>query len=185
MFNEPLRRQLEAEVRDKIKAASDLSHIRSQEQVRLAESNSARTLQLQEMETERARHEVAKEKLRHEKALEGQQIEAGAANQLLQSTKQHAVLEQERTTRRLAAEVKALEVEEQMLMKRAEQALRKEILPVEQVSEIATALSKMFQGANLSIFGSDSELLASVLPIVNLLTDRVRQAVVSNKAESE
>ncbi len=185
IVDEELRRQLEAEVRDKIKATSDLSRIRTQEQVHLAQASSARALQLQEMETERARHEVAKEKLRLQKALEGEQIEAEAANQLLQSTKQLKVLEQERTTRRLAAEVKALEVEEQMLMRRAEQALRKEILPVEQVSEIATALSNMFQGANLSIYGSDSELVASVLPIVNLLTDRVRQAVVSNRVEGE
>jgi hypothetical protein len=183
IVDEVLRRQLEAEVRDKIKATSDLSQIRTQEQVQMAQASSVRTLQLQEMETERALHEVTKEKLRLQKALEGEQIEAEAANQLLQSTKQREVLEQERTTRRLAAEVKALEVEEQMLMRRAEQALRKEILPVEQVSEIATALSSMFQGANLSIYGSDSDLVASVLPVVNLLTDRVRQ--VSNRREGE
>ncbi len=130
IVDEVLRRQLEAEVRDKIKATSDICRrIRTQEQVQLAQASSARTLQLQEMETERARHEVAKEKLRLQKALEGEQIEAEAANQLLQSTKQREVLEQERTTRRLAAEVKALEVEEQMLMKRAEQSLRTENPP--------------------------------------------------------
>ncbi len=207
IVDDELRRQLEAEVRDKIKATRELSQIRTQEQIRLAKASSDRALKLQETETERARHEVAMEKLqmqraeetetertRHEgdmeklqkqRALEQEQIEAGAAKQLLQSTKQHEVLEQERTTRQLATEVKALEVEEQMLLRQAEQALRMEILPVDQVSKIAAALSHMFQGANLSIYGSDSEFAATVLSAVTLLTDHMRQAAVPNGGESK
>jgi regulator of protease activity HflC (stomatin/prohibitin superfamily) len=130
IVDEELRRQLEAEVRDKIKATSELSQIRTHERLQLAQINAARDIRLQEIETERADHEVAKEKLRLQKELDAEQIEAHAETQLLQSIKRRDVLEQERTTRQLAAEVKALEVEEEMLSKRAEQGLRKEILVI-------------------------------------------------------
>lgn len=182
IVDEELRRQLEAEVRDKIKATSELSQIRTNERLQLAQINAARDIRLQEMETERANHEVAKEKLRLQKVLHKEQIEADAETQLLQNSKRRDVLEQERRTRELAVEVKALEVEEQMLSKRADQTLRKEVLVIEQVSEIATALSRMFQGANLSIYGSDSEFIAAVLPAVKLVTDHMRQAVTTSNA---
>jgi uncharacterized membrane protein YqiK len=177
IVDEELRRQLEAEVRDRIKVTSDLSQIRTQEQVQRAQIESARALQRQEMESERARHEMEREKLRLRQALEAEQVAAAAEAQALQSAKRREVLAEERATRRLAVEVKALEVEEGMLLRRAKQALRREILPQEQVTEIAQALSKIFRGANLSIYGSDSELVSTVLPAIRLIGDQLRRAV--------
>jgi hypothetical protein len=40
----------------------------------------------------------------------------------------------------------------------------------------------MFQGAHLSVYGSDSEFIGAVLPALKLVTDHMRQAVSTGDA---
>jgi hypothetical protein len=67
-----------------------------------------------------------------------------------------------------------------MLAEKAKQELRKEILPLEQVPEIAGAVSQIFRGANLSVYGETAQPLFSTIgPLVDLLANSLRCAGVS------
>ena len=87
--------------------------------------------------------------------------------------------------RKLEHDVKILEANTNVLADKAKQDLRKEILPVEQVPEIAQAVSQMLQGANLSVYGESAEpLVSAVGPLVELLANTLR-AVTQNSTEAE
>ena len=76
IVDEELRQQLEAEVRNEIKAKSDLSDIQLLEEVELAEASSKRKINEASLETERQRVKISSEKLLLEQKLEQEKIEA-------------------------------------------------------------------------------------------------------------
>ena len=60
-----------------------------------------------------------------------------------------------------------------MLIEKAKQDLRREILPLEQTPIIAEAISHILQGANLSVYGDGAQVLGTFHQLVNLLTTRL------------
>jgi len=161
IIDNELRGQLEAEVRDQIKATSELSRIRSDEEIKIAQSQSAHA------------------HLQRDTALQREQIEAAAPIKQLKLEKDRALLAQELSMLKLENEVEALRAQCELQLKRAEQQLRLEILPQEQVAAIAQGLTGMFQGANLSLYGDEAKLVGSVAPLVELLSQRLRSALKS------
>ncbi|MBM4318558.1 MAG: hypothetical protein FJ125_01015 [Deltaproteobacteria bacterium] len=182
IIDDELRRQLEAEVRDRIRAASELSALRSQEEIEVARAASQRALAKQSLETERQHQEIAREQLRLSQTLEQERIAAEVATRLLRRQKESEALRQELETQRLAVQVKELEVQAEMLAPRARQELRKEILPLEQVGAIAQALGGMFQDTQLTIYGQEMQLVGSLAPLIELLADRLRRALATELA---
>jgi hypothetical protein len=79
--------------------------------------------------------------------------------------------------RRLRNQVKALEVEHELELPRAQQELRREILPLEQAPRIVEAASRVLQGTNLSLYGDDAGLVGQLAPVLEILGGAVRQAV--------
>jgi hypothetical protein len=63
-----------------------------------------------------------------------------------------------------------------MYRPRAEQELEREILPLRNVREVAQALSQMYQGANLSMYGADNALVATLEPLVAALGQGIARA---------
>ena len=176
IIDDKLRRQLEAEVRDKIEATSELSQIQMREKVKMAKILSDRSLAKQDLETEKQRKEIAREKLLLEQKLEMEKAEAEAALQLLKNEKKTEVLDRELHMRRLLNQVTGLRVEGDMLAPRAEQDLQKEILELEKSTEVAKAMAGIFQGANLSIYGEDAKLMSALIPAINILADQAKKS---------
>jgi hypothetical protein len=172
-----LRRQLEAEVRNSIKVKSDLSEIRTQEGIKLAQAESERRLKQEELTSERERVTLAREKLRLQRQLERDEIETETPVRLLKIQNQAEVLRQEMDKAGLETQLRQHQVQKDLLLDRAKQDLRKEILPLEQVPSIAASLAQLMQGVNLSVYGSDTNPLASVGPLVDLLSGIVRQSL--------
>ena len=180
-----LRKQLEAEVRNQIKSASELSDIKMQEEIELAKATSERRLHQEALETEKQRLDIAQQTMELQKRFESEQIEIDAPVQLLRSQRRQEVLKQELIMRKLEHSVKTLEAQTEILADKARQDLRKEILPVEQVPEVARAVSQMLQGANLSVYGeSAGPLVSAIGPLVELLTNTLR-VVFQNSPEAE
>lgn len=175
IVDDELRRQLEAEVRNQLKSTSELSNIRTQEAIQQAQSESKRRLQNEHLIAERERIQIEQEKHRLQQASEQAVIEQETPVRLLRLAKQREVLEQELAMRQLENQVKALAVENDLMAKRAQQSLRQQILPLEQRPEIAEALAKTFQGANLSFYGDAAPLAAALAPLVDLLKTHVRR----------
>jgi hypothetical protein len=76
IVDDELRRQLEADLRNEIKAKSDLSDIRTEEEVQFAQISSARKLEQEKLETEKQNTAIAKEKLQLQQAFDREKAEA-------------------------------------------------------------------------------------------------------------
>jgi hypothetical protein len=200
-----LRQQLEAEVRNEIKLASDRSALRSQEEIRLTEMASEgrvqeqklaadkdalrrqeevelaqvarqRRMQADNLVTERQSLELERERSRLQLEVEQDRVKAETPVRLLKIAKESDVLREELEMRRLRNLVTAFDVEGDLLLERAQQELRREMLPLEQAPQIVEAASKVLHGANLSIYGENSQLLSQLAPLFDLLTHAVQQA---------
>jgi len=201
-----LRKQLEAEVRNEIRSKSDQSNIHTQEETRLTQLASDRRIQEQKLVAEkdaiRQKEEIdlaniqyrrrlqkeneeiareaislATEKFKLEQDAEREKAETETPVRLLQLEKQQSILDREMEIRHSEIEVRDLEVKRDMLLEKARQELRKEILPLEQTPALAQSLSQVFQGANLSFFGTESQALASILPLFDILSKIFQQGL--------
>lgn len=176
IVDQELRRQLEAEVRNQIKGQSDLSELRMREGFKRAQAASDRRLQQEGLETERERLAIASTKLQLQNALEREEIEAKTPLRLLQIARQQDIVQAEVVLAQLTNTLRALEVEREMLLAQAQQQLRKEILPLEQVPLIAEAAATVWQGANLSIYGEAAPIMATLGPLIDMLTHSLRSS---------
>ena len=200
-----LRQQLEAEVRNEIKSKADLSNLRTQEETHLAEMASQGRVAEQKLAGEREdlrRQEalelaqLARERRRRVEALESerqalvleqqrfgaemdaeqQKLEAEAPVRLLRIAREREILAEELEMRALQNQVKALDVEHELLLPRAQQELRREILPIEQAPRIVESASKVLQGTNLTVYGEDGRLLGQLAPVFEVLARSLQQA---------
>jgi len=176
-----LRRQLEAEVRNQIKSTSDLSDIHLQEEIQLAKVASERRLQQENLGSEKQRVAIEEETFQLQKDFERNQSESDTPVQMLKLQHKFELMQKELELRQLEYEIKELEVRTSMLAEKARQDLRKEILPLEQTPEIANALSQIFKGANLSVYGNATEsMLSTYAPLVELLVNSLKRAGFQN-----
>jgi hypothetical protein len=200
-----LREQLEAEVRNDIKLASvrsaiatteatrltemasegrveeqrlasDRERLRRQEELQLAEIERDRRMRAEQVATEQRVLELELERFRTEMASEEQRAEAEAPVRLLKIAKEAAALREELPMRELRGRVRALEVDDQLAFRRAEQDLRAAILPIEQAPQIVDSAAHVLQGTNLSIYGEGSQLVEQLAPVLDVLVRAVEQA---------
>ena len=108
--------------------------------------------------------------------LEEERVEADIPVRMLQSRREREALAEQIETAEMQLRLRGLEVEGGLIDERARQALRREILPIEQAPELAQALSGLLRGANLSVYGEDTMLLSAIAPAVDMLVQRVGQA---------
>lgn len=200
-----LRQQLEAEVRNEIKLRSEQSNVRTQEETRLAEMESEgrvqeqklasdrsalrrqeeleltelarqRRMQAENLETQRQLLQLEQERFRAQMAAEQDRIDAEAPVRSFRIAKERDILQDELEMRRLQREVEVLDVERQLLLPRARQDMRREMLPLEQAPRIVDAASKVLQGATLSLYGEDARLLGQLEPLFAILARAVQQS---------
>jgi hypothetical protein len=77
--------------------------------------------------------------------------------------------------RRLEVELAELRARAEAQPQRVANELKKELLPLEQVTPIAQALAGMWKGASVSMYGDEAKLMGAVGPVVELLTERLRR----------
>ena len=200
-----LRQQLEAEVRNEIKLKSDQSNVRTKEETRLTEMASEgrveekklasdpeslgrqeelelvqlarqRRMQAENVATQRQALQLEQERFRAEMEAEQDRVNTEAPVRMLRVSKESEVLRDELEMRKLQNQVKALDVDHELLLPRAQQELRREILPLEQAPQIVEAASKVLQGTNLSIYGENALLLGQLAPVFEILGRAVQQA---------
>jgi hypothetical protein len=203
-----LRQQLEAEVRNEIKLKSDQSDLRTKEEASLAEMASKdrldeqrlagdreslrrqeelemaqlareRRMQTESVATERQRLELEQDRFRAAMEAETDRVNTEAPVRLLRAARESEALREELETRRLENEVKAFDVERDLLLPRAQQELRRQMLPLEQTPQIVEAASRVLQGTNLSIYGQNAEILGQLAPLFDLIRNALQQTTQS------
>jgi hypothetical protein len=200
-----LRQQLEAEVRNEIKLKADQSNMQAQEQIQLAELESQGRVQEQklagdqaklrrdeEMElaqiarqrraqaetlaTDRQTLELDQERLHAQLAADLDRVTAEAPVRLQRLESERAILAEELAMLQLQNQVKALEVERDLLLARAQQDMRLAILPLEQAPRMVESASKVLRGTNLSIYGEGGQLLGQLAPLFDYMTRALEKA---------
>ena len=173
VIDQDIRVKLEAELRNALTARSELADLNTKEKIQRAKVASDRRVQQEELESEREAFKAAEEKLYLEKALEQKRIAANKPVRMLEIQNHREIVEQSIEGQRLSNVLKALKVENALAIERAQHELRKEMVPLEQVPEVAKALAQMFQGADLSIYGSEAATLGHVAPLIDFLVQRL------------
>ena len=200
-----LRQQLEAEVRNEIKLKSDQSNLHAQEQTRLTEMASQgrvdeqklasdtenlrrqeelemaqlareRRMQAENVATERQALRLEQERFHAEMEAEQDRVNTEGPVRLLKITQERDILRDELEMRKLQNQVKAFDVEHELLLPRAQQDMRREMLPLEQAPQIVEAASRVLNGTNLSIYGESGQLLGQLAPVFEILAHAVQQA---------
>jgi SPFH domain / Band 7 family len=200
-----LRQQLEAEVRNEIKLKADQSNMQAQEHLQLAELESQgrvqeqklagdqaalrreeemevariarqRRAQTESLATDRQVLELEQERLHAQLAADQDRVTAEAPVRLLRLETERGILVEELAMLQLQNQVKALEVERDLLLARAQQDLRLAILPLEQAPRMVESASKVLQGTNLSIYGEGSQLLGQLAPLFEYMSRTLEKA---------
>ena len=200
-----LRRQLEAETRNEIKLRSDQSDIQTAEEAKLSTMASGSRVAEKKLEADREdlrraeelelaqvarqrrlaaenlasqRHalELARELHQAEMTTEETKTNAEAPVRLLKIARESEVLGEELAMRELQIRARTLEVEHDLLLPRAQQEMRREILPLEQTPRIVEAAAQLFQGTNLSIYGDNTPLLGQLGPLFEILGRAIQRA---------
>jgi len=200
-----LREQLEAQTRNEIRLRAEQSNILTQQETQLAQMASqtrvderqlakdqedlrrAEALDMARVARDRRKAAEDLATAQHAMTLEGERFGAEMAAdearmaaegpvRLVKIEQERAALGQEIELRTLQTRVRALEVERDLLLARAQQDLRLQLLPVEQAPRIVESASHVLQGANLSVYGDDARLLGQLEPIFDLLAHHVRAA---------
>jgi hypothetical protein len=201
-----LRQQLEAELRNEIKLKSDQSNIltaeeaeltamasegrvaeqklatdrenlRRQEDLELAEVGRRRRMEAEKLATERQALELNLELFQYEMATDEAKVNLEAPVRVLRLAREGEVLRQELAMRDLKNQIRASEVEHDLFMPRAQQEMRREILPLLQAPQIVEAASKVLHGTNLSLYGEHAELLGQLAPLFEILARAAQQSV--------
>lgn len=205
-----LNDQLEAEVRSEILSKSEKSEIAARQSIQLAQIEADRQIQEQKTmmekdairqkeEIEQANLQVRRRSQKQSQELEVEgiklasetfvleqqaarkKIETETPVKLLQIKNLHEVFDQELAMRQVEMQIRELKVMRDMLLEKAQTDLRKEILPIEQVPEITESLSQIFRKSNLTFIGNENQVLSSILPILEIVADKVKDAMHAEK----
>jgi hypothetical protein len=200
-----LRRQLEAEVRNEIRRQADQSDLRTQEQAQVetmasegrisdqrlagereslrrdeelerARIENRRRMQTEELASQRHALRLEQERLHAQVEADRDRLDSEIPLRLLRAAREREVLVEELELKRLQNAAATLDVDRDLLRPRADQELRRQMLPIEQAPQIVEAASHVFNGAQLSVYGGDAGLVEHLAPVLDVIGRAVRQA---------
>ncbi|HSI99030.1 MAG TPA: SPFH domain-containing protein [Patescibacteria group bacterium] len=177
IVDDELRQQLEAEVRNEVRLRSGQSDVRTAEEIQLAEMSSRDRVAEQKLESDREALRRSESLFEAEMVAQQARIEAETPVRLLRIEQDRAALEQELEMRSVENRVQAVKVQHDLQRTRAEQELRREILPLEQAPRIVEAASGILHGANLTLFGDEAGLMRQVAPVLEVVSRAVEQSL--------
>lgn len=174
------RIESEAEAQ-RLRASAD---IRAEEEEEAGRRASSRRLETQALEDDRERHRAECERLELARQKETASLEAEhASNRLaleLRGDRLPLALEVERQ----ALAIRDLRVQAELLPERGRAEIERDLMPERQVPEVAAALASMFQGADLTVYGTENGVLESVRPLVDLIARRLSGVTAMRECES-
>jgi hypothetical protein len=172
-----LRQQLEAEVRNEVRRRSRASDVRTDEEIRIAEMASRERIADQKLAADRDDLRRSGDLLAAQLSADQARIEAETPVQLLRIERERDVLRRELEVQALKNRVGGLKVAHDLERQRAEQELRREILPLEQTPAIVEAASGILRGTQLSVYGDDAGLIRHVAPVVEAVSRAVERSL--------
>jgi len=164
------------------KLEADKENLRRQEEIDLVRSANQRRMQREVNEAEKEQIALEQEKFKLQQEAMQERIEIEAPVQQYSMKKNQEALQVELALRQLENQVKELRLNGNMMEEVARQRLKEQILPLEQAPDIIGAASHIFQGANLSIYGSESQWAAMLQPIIEVFARTVQRAIQSSEA---
>ena len=156
IVEEEIRRQLEAEVRNTLRANSELSDIKTAEAISLEES--ASKVRVKEEESQNDKKVMALDT--PVKIFEAEQ-DLLTMEKMLELYKLKKKMNVQKAKANLAIEIE-------------ENKVRKEMITLEQIPQIADSMSKVFQGANLTFYKDSSDVMSGLKPVMDLLGNALR-----------
>jgi regulator of protease activity HflC (stomatin/prohibitin superfamily) len=168
-----LRQQLEAEVRNEIRLRSGQSDVRTAEEIQIAEMTSRGRVADQKLTSDRDALLRSESLFEAEMAAQQARIQVEAPVKLLQIEQERVALEQELAMRSVANRVEAVKVEHDLQRARAEQEMRREMMPLEQAPRIVEAAAGMLHGTNLTLFADEAGLLRQIGPVLGMVSRAV------------
>jgi hypothetical protein len=176
IVDQDLRKQLEAETRGRIRSASDLAELAARESVELAKIASVRRVQQESLGTEKQRIAFDRQKHALEVEAEMAAIEGDQPVELARFASRLEVLRTEKDALELERQVEEIAAAKDLIRKRAEHEMRRDLLPIEQAPQIVESAARLFQGTRLSLYGGDGGLMKVVEPVLEAIADALRGA---------
>ena len=175
IVEDEIRKQLEAEVRNQLRANSELSDIKTEEAIK--RENIASELRLNkegfEHRKERMAIELERKKLEHES--KKKDIELATPLKLFEAEQDMITMNKMMELYELKAKMNLLKSKANLVEEIERNKVRKDIMPLEQVPGIAKSVSRMFNGANLSFYNDSSQLMSGVSPMIDMVTRAMKQ----------
>ncbi len=175
IVEDEIRRQLEAEVRNELRANSELSDIKTQEAI--ARENSASDLRLkkEEFQNQKERMKIELERKKLEQENRKKETELATPLKIFEAEQDMLSMHKMIELYDLKAKMNILKAKSSLAQEIEQNKVRKEMLPLEQIPEIADSVSRMFQGANLSFYKDSSDLLSGVTPMIDMVTRALKK----------
>jgi len=175
IVEEEIRKQLEAEVRNELRANSELSDIKTEEAISKETSASDLRLKKEEFENQKERLKIEQERKELERDNEKKEIERLTPLKIFEAEQDMLTMNKMMELYELKEKMNVLKAKANLAEKIEQNKVKKEMLPLEQVPEIAESVSRMFNGANLSFYKDSSEIMSGVTPMIDMVTRALKQ----------
>ena len=175
IVEDEIRKQLESEVRNNLRATSELSDIKTEETI--TRENAASDLRLKKEEFEHQKEhmqiELERKKLEHENKQKDTALLTPL--KIFEAEQDMLILQKMQELYELKAKTNLLKAKANLVEEIEQNKVRKEMLPLEQLPQIANSVSRMFNGANLSFYNDSSQLLSGIAPMIDMVTRSLKQ----------
>ena len=169
IVEDEIRKQLEAKVRNSLRASSELSAIKTEEEIYLESSASKLRLKKEEFENEKERMKLQLERKRIEYENSKQEMALETPLKIFEAEQDMLSMQKMIELYELKEKMNVLKAKANLAIEIEENGVRKSMIELEQVPQIAESVSKMFNGANLSFYKDSSDVMAGVTPMMDML----------------
>jgi regulator of protease activity HflC (stomatin/prohibitin superfamily) len=181
IVEEEIRKQLEAEVRNELRANSELSDIKTEESISRETSSSNLRLKKEEFENQKERMKIELERTKLERENEKKEIELLTPLKIFEAEQDMLSMHKMMELYALKEKMNVIKAKANLAEKIEQNKVKKEMLPLEQVPQIAESVSRMFNGANLTFYKDSSEMMSGVTPMIDMVTRALKQNPDINK----
>ena len=183
IVEEEIRKQLESQVRNELRANSELSDIKTEEAISRESSASELRLKKEEFEHQKERMGIELERKELERENEKKEIALMTPFKVFEAEQDMISMQKMMELYALKEKMNVLKAKANLAIEIEQNKVRKEMLPLEQVPKIAESVSRMFNGSNLSFYKDSSDLLAGVTPMLDIVTRALQPNIPLDKEE--
>lgn len=174
IVEEDIRRQLESEVRNSLRTSSELFDIKTEEEIFRENAASKLRRKQDEFENEKERMRILYEQKKLE--LENQQKEMALQTPLKIFEAEQEMISMQKMIEvyELKEKMNALKAKANLAIEIEQNRVRKDMIQIEQLPQIAESVSQMFQGANLTFYKDSSDVMSGVKPMMDILAKAIK-----------